>query len=288
MSRTPTVWRGADGSGRKPGRRGFGGWLGMAALTVLFAGSAMPSLALAAKTGASPAAPKKETIRADVSTRKVAIESNFTGIQIVIFGAIDNPVFKPDSAPYDVVAVVQGPSENFIARRKERIAGIWINRNAETFHNVPGFYAVLSTRPLRAIASQETLNKFKIGFAALPLGPTGTRQDDEFRQAVIRLRQSHRLFQDNDSGIRFVGQTLFRGTVALPVNVPVGLYTTRVYLFRNGKFLSEDDNTLHVQKVGFERRVYMLALHRPLLYGLAGVAIALLMGLLAWALFRRE
>ena len=38
----------------------------------------------------------------------------------------------------------------------------------------------------------------------------------------------------------FIGRSLFRASVDLPVNVPIGRYTTNVYLFRDGKLLSTE------------------------------------------------
>ncbi|MEG6508578.1 TIGR02186 family protein [Methyloligella sp. 2.7D] len=250
-------------------------------------GLTAPVFAQGPKPGA---AVPSERVRSDISTREIEIQSNFTGIEIVIFGAVDNAAPSPDGAPYDVIVVIKGPSQDLVVRRKERVAGIWINGKSETFDNVPGFYAVLSTRPLRAIATEEELAEHRIGFSALDLGPDDNTSvdDDLFRQAMIRLKEEHLLFQDLDNAIGFVGQSLFRGTVDLPVNVPTGLYTTEVYLFRDGQFLSKDESALNVKKVGFERGVYTLAFHHPVVYGLAAVAIALLMGLFAWFLFRKD
>jgi uncharacterized protein (TIGR02186 family) len=76
--------------------------------------------------------------------------------------------------------------------------------------------------------------------------------------------------------------------VALPVNVPIGRYTTQVLLFRDGKLLSQSQSSLQVEKVGVERVVYMLAFHYPLAYGLLAVLMAVSAGLLAWTVFRRE
>ena len=160
----------------------------------------------------------------------------------------------------------------------------------QTFSAVPDFYAVLASRPFRAIASEETLKPLGIGFANLDYGKTveGDNTDDEFRANLIRLQQERRLFQELDDAIGFIGRSLFRGSVDLPVNVPIGRYTTQVFLFRDGKLLSQSQSSLQVHKVGLERVVYMLAYRYPLTYGLLAVLIAMSAGLLAWTAFRRE
>lgn len=70
--------------------------------------------------------------------------------------------------------------------------------------------------------------------------------------------------------------------------MPIGRYTTQVFLFRDGKLLSQRQSSLQVHKVGFERVVYMLAFRYPLVYGLLAVLMATSAGLLAYAAFRRQ
>jgi hypothetical protein len=43
-----------------------------------------------------------------------------------------------------------------------------------------------------------------------------------------------------------------------------------------------------VNKVGFERLIYLLAFRHPFLYGLLAVVMAVLAGLIGWVVFRRE
>lgn len=232
-----------------------------------------------------------EQVHSDISTREISIQSNFTGIEIVLFGSVDfSRAPAPDEGPYDVVMAIRGPNEAIVVRRKERAAGIWVNGTAETFSAVPGFYAVLSSRPLRAIAPENTLKKLGVGFGNVDFGKSegGEAPNDGFRAALIRIRKEHNLFQEADDGVSFIGRSLFRGSVDLPVNVPIGRYTSQVYLFRDGKMLSQSQGSLQVHKVGFERVVYMLAFKRPFLYGLFAVLMAMTAGLIAWTVFRKE
>ena len=43
------------------------------------------------------------------------------------------------------------PEKNIIVRRKDRVAGIWINTDAVEFSRVPSFYALASNRPVEEI-----------------------------------------------------------------------------------------------------------------------------------------
>src|SRR5262249_35277216 len=171
--------------------------------------------------------------------REISIQSNFTGIDIVLFGAVDfSRTPAPDAGQYDVIMVVRGPNEPMVVRRKERVAGIWVNGASEKFSSVPSFYAVLSTRPFRAVASVDVLQRHGIGLTNVDFGDSDQgASSKEFRAALIRLREDRDLFQESDDGVTFLGRSLFRGSVELPVNVPIGRYTTQVFLFRDGKLI---------------------------------------------------
>ncbi len=105
---------------------------------------------------------------------------------------------------------------------------------------------------------------------------------------MIRLKKEKKLFQERDDAVKFIGRSLFRATVALPVNVPIGRYTVDVYLFRDGAVASKSQGSLEVNKAGLEKLVYRLAFQRPFIYGLLGVLMAVLAGLAGWYAFRRD
>lgn len=267
---------------------------------ILLAAMALLSPLSSANAGAQEALPpppivkpgtSKETVQADISTREIAIQSNFTGVEILIFGSIDfSDSRTPGGGTYDVITVVRGPGEPVVARKKVRAAGIWVNGPSRTYDDVPSFYAVLSSRPLRAIASDETLRRFRIGLSDIDLGrnTAGSPQEQSFHSAVVRLMERKKLFQEDDDGVVFIGRSLFRATVSLPVNVATGRYLVDVYLFRDGELASQSQGSLEVTKAGMEAVLYTLAFQNPFLYGLLGIAVAMLAGLLGWFAFRRD
>jgi len=248
-------------------------------------------LGLAMATAHADGPPPSDEVVSDISTREIAIKSNFAGIEILIFGSIDFSARPaPETGAYDVVVVIRAPGQAIVARRKQRMAGIWVNGPGVTYPDVPGFYAVLSTRPLRAITSEETLKSLGVGLGNLDFGRNGKNDANEqsFRSAVIDLKERQMLFQEDDGGVAFIGRSLFRTSVDLPANVPIGRYTADVYLFRDGQAVSENHSTLEVNKVGFEQAVYLLAFRHSFIYGLIAVVIAVVAGLIGWVAFRRE
>jgi uncharacterized protein (TIGR02186 family) len=233
----------------------------------------------------------QERVQADISTREIAIQSNFTGIEILIFGSIDfSDARMPSQGNYDVITLVRGPTDPITVRRKTRVAGIWVNGPSETYPDAPSFYAVLSSRPARAIASNETLNELGIGLSSLDYGRGRPESSEEqiFESALVRLMEEKDLYTEDDSGVVFIGRSLFRATVALPTSVPTGRFLVEVYLFRDGELASRTKGSLEVNKAGIEAAIYNLAFQMPFLYGLVGIAIAVLAGLLGWFAFRRD
>lgn len=261
--------------------------------TVLGLALLIAALGLAPVHAAEPAPPPtpREEVVSDISTREISIQSNFTGIEILIFGSVDfSGAAAPDKEIYDVVVVLRSPDQPIVARRKERLAGIWVNGAGKVYPTVPGFYAVVSSRPLRAITSDATLKTLGIGLGNINFGRfTKPGPDEEtFRSTVVRLKEQQLLFQEHDDGVAFIGRSLFRATVDLPVNVPIGRYTADVYLFRDGQVVSKNQSTLDVNKAGIEQAIYQMAFNHPLIYGLLAVGLAVLAGLAGWAAFRRE
>ncbi len=90
-----------------------------------------------------------------LSSDVVSIQSNFTGTEIVIFGQAQH-IHRLDNDPegYELAIVVEGPPQDITTRRKGRFLGVWVNRESETFQNVPSFYAVASTVDIGAMAER--------------------------------------------------------------------------------------------------------------------------------------
>lgn len=230
-----------------------------------------------------------------VSVDVVPVGSDFDGTDIVIFGSIEGAAIDAlNRGEYDVVIKIVGAAEDVMIRRKERVAGIWINKLSKRYVNVPSFYSVLSRRPLERIADKPVLQKSGLGISNLGARPDS--QGDlgfmlragEFSSALLRLRSEQGLFVENPDSLMQLSPSLFRATLFLPPNVPIGVHKVTAHLFRDGLDLSSTQSSFRIQKVGFERWIYDLAHQQSLLYGIMAVLIAIFTGWAANAIFRKS
>lgn len=228
---------------------------------------------------------------ADLSSHLIAISAGFIGTEVVLFGTTSEAGLEGAS---DVTIVVTGPRGSVTVRRKDRVAGIWVNADSQGFSQVPSFYMVAASRPLNELAAKPVLERHQIGVANMqfqPVGVAGLRTRDEmadYRQALVRNKQRAGLYGVAVGQVAFLGGRLFRTNIYFPSNVPTGLYNVEVMLIRDGEVVSAQTTPLVVSKVGFSADVYDFAHQRPLLYGLMAVIGAVLSGWLAGAVFRRN
>ncbi len=250
----------------------------------------------AAPDAAPQPAPLRETIDADVSVRSVAVTSAFTGTEVVLFGAINNA--RPQTSRtdgYDLVVVFEGSPMSVLVRRKSNVGGIWLNTSALKLDRLPSYYAIASTRPLSEIAQPETLKAHRIGFENVQAEAAESKPRDAeksqypaFKVAAIQLKRKEGLYNAADYGVSFIGRSLFRASIQLPANVPVGQLTARVHLFRSGDMVAQSPARVMLSRQGIERSLYSFAFDHPLWYGMTAVLLAVVSGLLASALFNRR
>ncbi|WP_439273683.1 TIGR02186 family protein [Pseudochrobactrum sp. HB0163] len=237
--------------------------------------------------------PLPETIEIGLSTETIAIASNFSGTNLTIFGALDNadPLIRRQGR-YDIIVVLEGPQRNLVVREKSRYLGIWVNADSETFLSVPLSYSLASTRPLQDITDERTYRQLSLGVNYFALNPEyGTLNYPNaarFGQELREIKSHQGLYTQKVGAVEFVSQTLFRATLSLSANVPVGRHKARALLFRHGVFIGEANTHLNIVKAGFEQRIYEAAHQYSLAYGLFAVFLAGLTGWLGQLLFRND
>lgn len=224
-----------------------------------------------------------------LSHNRVTLTANFSGSEILIFGAIRHDGSAEDAAPFDVIIVIEGPRQPVAIWRKDRRMGIWVNVEAVNMASVPSFYAVATTAPLPQILSAQEDAQYRISApqairASQAVGDVADR--DLFTAALLRIRERAEQYLALDRWVYLDRDILFRANVRLPANLTEGAYTTRMYLVRDGAVVNQFRTAIFVRKEGIERWLHQLAYDQPLAYGLLALALALVAGWGASAGFR--
>jgi uncharacterized protein (TIGR02186 family) len=243
------------------------------------------ALALIA-AGLAPGLARAQPLVADLSDHLVAITTGFTGSDVLLFGAVEGKG--------EVVVVVHGPLETAVVRRKEQIAGVWLNIEEAIFPDIPVFYSVMATEPIGDWLSETLRKRHQIGvdYLKLPVGnstpgisePPGTAA---FRAALLRNKQRLGHYSETVGKISMLSARLFRTDLHFPTNVPTGIYTVEVFLIRDNVVVSAETTPLYVTKIGVSAEIFLFARRHGLLYGLFAVLFAVLAGLGANAVFRK-
>lgn len=236
----------------------------------------------------------RETVEIGLSTDTIAITSGFRGTDLTVFGALDNadPLIQRQGR-YDIVVILQGPERDFVVRRKDRYLGIWVNAESVSFQHIPASYSLASTRNLQDIATPKVFAQLGLGvnnmyYEPMPDGFGSSQALKEFTTELPRLKLKQKLYNQRPGDVQFLSSTLFRATLSLPANVPVGKHVARAYLFRNGEFLRESTTSLNILKAGLEFRIYRAANQYSLLYGLFAVFLAVITGWMGRLVFRKD
>jgi len=229
----------------------------------------------------APTAARADGIVADLSSHSIAITTGFTGASVTLFGAIEGHG--------DVIAVIRGPERDLTIWRKGKIAGVWANQESVTFANVPSFYAVAASRPLGDIIDPAEAALHHIGVDNLKFAPTSAVPPDRvrlFARALIRVQQKAGVFSSAVGKIAFLGDRLFRTTLAFPANVPTGSYLVEIFLVRDNDIVGGQTTPFAVSKVGVDAAVFNFARAHALAYGAIAVMTAVVAGWIASLPFR--
>jgi uncharacterized protein (TIGR02186 family) len=218
----------------------------------------------------------------DLSNYRIDMDSSFNGTRIFLFGA------RNDNG--DIVVVVRGPQKDYIVRKKEQIAGLWVNRQRMRFWDVPDFYAVASSRKLSDIVQAGTFRRLGIGennVLAPPADPAQQAAFSEFADAFLRYQHGRRLYLGEPETVSFMGETLFKTTIEFPDDIPPGDYTAEIYLISEGDVMGMQSTPIRVVKTGLDAFLYAYAHDHPAMYGLSAIILALGVGWGAGRVFEK-
>ncbi len=233
---------------------------------------------------APPAAPAGvPALVAELGAPRIEVTTAFAGTDVLVFGASER-LLGPQGD--NVVVVGQGPVQAQVVRRRVRVLGAWVNGASARFDDVPSWYALSGTAPLRALLGQPERRELGLGLSALARRAVG-RADPEFRDALMERKEAAELWSEDEAVVEVSGGRLFHARLPLPAIAPTGDYIVQVLLVREGRVTARQELTFRVQRVGTAARITDVSRDQPLLYGLSCVVLAAFAGWVGSVLFRR-
>jgi len=229
-----------------------------------------------------------EEIVSGVSQSGVSITTNFDGASILVYGAALRDAPAPAWPLMEVIITVEGPSTPLVIRKKDHVAGIWLNRGSVKITAAPSFYAVASTKAVGDILLPAEDAKYHITIPqTIDAAAAPSADQTPYIEALQRIRQASGSFVLAPDSVLLLRQALFRTDISLPANLVEGPYKVRIFLTRGGEVVDLQESQIDVQKAGVERTLYRLAMEQPLLYGMLSLLMAMVAGWGAQELFKR-
>ncbi|HWU95617.1 MAG TPA: TIGR02186 family protein [Sphingomonas sp.] len=235
----------------------------------------------------------KPVLVPDVSQRDIEIAYSFTGAELLLFGAILYPGGRAPGQgekPADIVVVVKGPTQSVQVREKEKVAGIWVNAQRMRYRSAPSFYAIASSRPIDRIVDERTRAIYELGVESLQLSPASGAAPEvqtRFDKGLEDLRSRTGLYYQAPGAVEITDGVLYRARLTIPARVPIGKFTAETFLIRDGRVLAAAVRPIEIRKSGFERFVAHSADHYSVIYGIVAVALSILFGWGAGAIWKR-
>ena len=176
-----------------------------------------------------------EEIVSGVSQSGVSITTNFDGASILVYGAALRDTPAPTWPLMEVIITVEGPSTPLVIRKKDHVAGIWLNRGAVKITAAPSFYAVASTKPVADILLPAEDAKYHITIPqTIDPAAAPSAEQAPYIEALQRIRQASGSFVLAPDSVLLLRQSLFRTDISLPANLVEGPYMVRIFLTRGG------------------------------------------------------
>lgn len=223
---------------------------------------------------ASAARAQDKVLSIELAFDHIDVTSGFSGAQIEVFG------HRRDKFT-DVAIVVTGPEKNITVWRKARILGAWINRYAIRFRKMPLYYGY-AVGEGEVFKDAELMKTSGIGLDALMIGKADMKSSSDkignHQESLLGSMRSKNLYPTDPLKINYLNDYFFRTRFQLPASAPTGTYKIRSFLFKEGKLLETDMDTLKVEQVGLNAFIFEAAHKHEALYGIFCVVLALVSG----------
>ena len=218
-----------------------------------------------------------DAITIDLAQDHVDITTGFNGARLHLFGEV--------TQNGQVVITVKGPKKDMVVRQKSRIGGVWMNSDSMRFENVPQFYDFAMSDAESDVLDSAKRRALGIGFSYLKFDPKDDDVSEDkrkrFQNALLREKQSEKLFPIEPERIVFLSDHFFRAEFYVPSNVPTGQYMIDTFFIRDGDIVEQKKTSVKVAQIGFAAGVKLFASSYSFAYAILIILIAVVAGWLS-------
>ena len=222
----------------------------------------------------------KKLIIADISDNKINIDVGFKGAKLLFFGVIDEEG--------DVVVSVTGPRKTVKVIKKEKKMGIWLNSDIKVFFDVPSYYYVASTRPLKELKAENVLQINQVGIENIRFaGAEEQEERSNWVNGIIKSMIEAGRYNPEQGLIQISDKRLFKTELNFSAELVDGQYLVDTLLLKEGNVIAARRSFINVSKSGYGEKIYKMANNNSLFYGLTAVFFAVIFGLIVHEITRR-
>ena len=185
-----------------------------------------------------PQTPNPESIQIGLSTDRVAITADFSGADLTIFGSLENadPLVSRQGR-YDVIVVLEGPAQAGRGAPQGPFAGHVDQHGIGNLRQRAGVLFGGDDAPAAGHHRYRTttgnwLSAPTICISSRSIPRRNPRRSRISARRCANARPPAGLFSMRVGGVEFLSQSLFRASLPLSPNVPVGTHKARAFLFR--------------------------------------------------------
>ena len=211
----------------------------------------------------------------DVPQKKIELNENSTEPELFVY------VYS--NTKKNLVLKITGPTQKVILQKKKKTFGMWTwNKTGEfRYPSLFHYYTNNKDNEIDFEIKKDLVDNIKL------IG----KDDDNLKKELIEKKMSIKLFMiKNDSFLELNTQTpsFFKIPIKLPYNSPAGKYFISLSLMKGGSKIETEKIEIIVEKPGISSLVFKLAHKYSFLYGIFSAIIAIGLGMMAGAVFKKN
>jgi uncharacterized protein (TIGR02186 family) len=182
--------------------------------------------------------------------------------------------------------VIRGPKKDYIVSKKDKLLGIWYNKDRTEFKDSYSYYAFFSSDE-NDIDDEKLLSQLEIGQDRIKfdIGDNENVAQEEFEVEFVENLEKKNLYLSHPKSIEFLDETLFKVMLRFPKNISQGTYIVDIYLIDDSELSSFQSIPINVHQVGLSSSINQFAHNNAVLYAIAAILMAVFAGFLANFIF---